>query len=99
MHIPLWEWTVANGARNFACGVSSTRHNAMDALSLTLISEDTRASGIVAPVTLVNGAGPLPVYMRSQPTHFAEYNCGVITWRGPGKEGAHEENDRGGAVS
>lgn len=83
MRIQIWEWAVADGARSDACGVSSTRHEAMDALSLTLISEDDHACGSVAPVMLVNGIGPLPVYMRSSsgPVHVAEYDSGVVTWR------------------
>lgn len=81
MQIRLWEWTVADGARSCACGVSSTRHEAMDALSLTLISENDHARGSVVPVMLVNGIGPLPLYMRSGPVQFAEYERGVVTWR------------------
>lgn len=83
MQIRLWEWAVADGARSDACGVSSTRHQAMDALSLTLISEDDHACGSVAPVLLVNGIGPLAVYMRNGngPVQVAEYDNGVVTWR------------------
>lgn len=81
MQIQLWEWAVADGARCDACGVSSTRHAAMDALSLTLVSGDDHACGSVAPVMLVNGTGPLPVYMRSGPVQVAEYDRGVVTWR------------------
>lgn len=91
MHIPLWEWTVAEGARNSACGVSSTRHKAMDALALTLLSEEGHAAGVVAPLTLVNGTGPLPVYLRRGPVHFAECSSGVITWRKHGAERTAEE--------
>lgn len=85
MNVALWEWTVAEGARNDACGVSSTRHKAMDALALTLMSEEGRAFGLIAPVTLVNGVGALPVYVRNSPLHVAEYSRGVVTWRKNGE--------------
>jgi hypothetical protein len=94
MQIPLWEWSVADGARNAACGVSSSRHRAMDALSLTLLSGEGHALGAVSPVMLVDGARSLLVYLHGAPLYQAEYDGGVITWskssdipaniRGPG---------------
>ena len=81
MQIPLWEWTVADGARNAACGVSATRDKAMDALSRTLLSGDGYARGLVAPMVLVDSTGPVPIYLRGAPMNHAEYDSGVITWR------------------
>lgn len=81
MQIPLWEGSVADGGRNAACGVTSSRHRAMDALSLALISGEGHALGVVAPVTLIGGAESLLVYLHGAPSHLAEYDSGVITWR------------------
>lgn len=81
MQIPLWEWSVADGARNAACGVSSSRHKAMGALSLTLVSEGEHAHGVVSSVTLVDGVQSPLVYLHGAPRYLAEYDSGVITWR------------------
>jgi hypothetical protein len=81
MQVPLWEWSVADGARNAACGVSSSRHGAMDALSLTLVNGEGHALGMDSPVMLVGGVQSLLVYLHSAPLYLAEYDGGVITWR------------------
>ena len=81
MRIPLWEWSVADGARNAACGVSSSRDKAMDALSLTLVSGEDHAQGMVSPVTLVDGVRSPLVYLHGAPLYLAEYDSGVVTWR------------------
>jgi hypothetical protein len=81
MQVALWEWSVADGDRNAACGVTSSRDRAMDALSLALISGEGHALGVVAPVTLVDGAQSLLVYLHGAPSHQAEYDDGVIAWK------------------
>lgn len=81
MRVPLWEWATTDGARNSACGVSATRQKAMDALSLSLVREDSRARGLVTPVMLVDGAGFLHVYERGCPANRADFGDGVITWK------------------
>jgi hypothetical protein len=84
MQIPLWEWSVADGDRRGTCGVSSSRYRAMDALWRTLTSGEGHALGAVSPVTLIDGAESLLVYLRGAPSHLAEYDSGVITWRKSG---------------
>jgi hypothetical protein len=99
------EWSVADGARNAVCGVSSSRHGAMDALSLTLASGEGHALGVVSPVMLVGGVQSLLVYLHGAPLYLAEYDGGVITWRNSGDMVGNNltgcskaKNDRGDAL-
>ncbi len=75
----IWEWVVDHGAANVPAGVSGTRHGAMQALSRTLITARTPASGRVVPIALVDGAFGF-AYLRMAPPLTADYEMGVIKW-------------------
>lgn len=80
----LWEWVVDRGAGSASAGVSGTRHRAMEVLSKTLIAAGSPASGRVVPIALVDGAYGF-AYLRMDPPLIADYERGVIKWRGTGK--------------
>jgi hypothetical protein len=75
----IWEWVVDQGSDNAPAGVSMTRHGAMEALSLTLITARARSSGRVVPVGLVDGAYGFS-YLRFNPVLTANCERGVIRW-------------------
>jgi hypothetical protein len=75
----VWEWVVYQEAGNTPVGVSMTRHGAMEALSLTLITVKARSSGRVVPVELVDGAYGFS-YLRFDPALTADCERGVIRW-------------------
>jgi hypothetical protein len=75
----VWEWAVDQGADNAPVGVSGTRHGAIEALSLALITVKARSSGRVVPVGLVDGAYGFS-YLRFNPVLIANCERGVITW-------------------
>ena len=76
MDVHLWEWSVGDGARHSAAGVSMTRHGAMEALALTLTSGQGPALGLVARICLVDGVAER-FYSRAFPEHMARYADGV----------------------
>lgn len=80
MAVRIWEWVVDHGADNAPVGVSGTRHGAMEALSRTLVTSQTLASGRVVPVALVDGRCGF-AYLRMGPELMADYEMGVIRWR------------------
>jgi hypothetical protein len=75
----LWEWVVDQGADNAPAGVSGTRHGAIEALSLSLVTAGARSSGRVVPVELVDGAYGFS-YLRFDPALTADCERGVIRW-------------------
>lgn len=88
--VRLWEWVVdeggdhassgdGDGASGASCGVSGVRHNAMDALSRSLIAAGGPVSGRVVPVGLVDGASGFS-YVRMAPVLTADCKKGVIRW-------------------
>jgi hypothetical protein len=77
----VWEWVVDEGADHALSGVSGTRYRAMTALSRTLITVGTPASGRVVPISLVQGAYGFS-YVRLAPVLTADCEKGVIKWRG-----------------
>ena len=85
----VWEWVVDQGADNAPAGVSGTRHGAMEALSLSLITAKVRSSGHVVPVELVDGVYGFS-YLRFDPAFTANCEKGVIRW--------HRETVTGKAV-
>lgn len=75
----LWEWVTDQGVSNAALGVSGTRHEAMEALSKTLVKTEGPASGRVVPIALVDGRCGF-CYMRLDPVLTATYEDYVIRW-------------------
>lgn len=75
----VWEWVVDQGADNAPVGVSGTRHGAMEALSLSLITAKAGSSGHVTPVELVDGACGFS-YLRFDAALTANCERGVIRW-------------------
>jgi hypothetical protein len=88
--IHMWEWVVdeeggrafsraINAAGSASCGVSGTRHRAMDALSRSLIAARRPASGHVVAVRLADGVSGFS-YVRMAPVLTADCKKGVIRW-------------------
>ena len=77
--VRLWEWVVDRQADRATSGVSGTRHDAMTALSRTLITVGVPVSGRVVPMTLVEGPGGFS-YLRMSPVLKADCENGVIRW-------------------
>jgi hypothetical protein len=79
--VGLWEWVVDQRADRATSGVSGQRHQAMTALSRTLITVGTPASGRVVPIGLVDGVYGFS-YVRLAPVLTADCEKGVIKWHG-----------------
>jgi hypothetical protein len=75
----VWEWVVDRGADNAPVGVSGTRHGAMEALSLSLVTASACSCGRVVPVELVDGAYGFS-YLRFDAALTANCERGVIRW-------------------
>lgn len=82
--VGLWEWVVDQRADRATSGVSGERHRAMTALSRTLITVGTPASGRVVPIGVVEGAYGFS-YVRLAPVLTADCEKGVIKWHGTSK--------------
>lgn len=89
--VRMWEWVVdeeaahafpratGGAAGSASCGVSGTRHRAMDALSRSLIAAGRPARGRVIPVFLADGLSGF-CYVRMAPVLTADCRMGVIRW-------------------
>lgn len=79
MAVRIWEWVVDLGADHAPSGVSGARHQAMEALSRTLIAAGGPATGRVVPIVLVDGRSGFD-YLRLNPALTANYEDYVIRW-------------------
>ena len=82
MSFRVWEWVVDQGADRALSGVSGARHQAMKALSRTLIAARAPACGRVVQIVLADGADGCG-YVRLAPALRADCDEGIITWSLP----------------
>jgi hypothetical protein len=77
MHDRLWEWVAET--ENETAGICGTRHDAIEALSMTLVHVSGIAHGYVAPLILVDGVWE-QFYIRETPRYVADWDGISIHW-------------------